>query len=374
MAPSVCILTTVHSTFDTRIFHKEAKTLVSAGYEVTLIVQHERNEAVEGIQVLALPKSRSRFHRMFGTTWKAFRLALAQSADVYHIHDPELLPVAALLKIVTRGKIIYDVHEDVPRQILRKHWIPKVLRHPVSIGFSLAERAFARLLDQVIPATQMVAHHFRHPRIEVIHNYPDLEMFRELPPSPKEREANRLVYIGGISRARGIVEMTKALDPVLCPRDVGLTLIGGFVLPELEQEVSELPGFRRVDYLGSLPWHDAWSLARGATAGLVLLHPGPNHTDNLPTKLFEYMAAELPVIASDFPLWREIVEGSQCGVTVDPLDPKAIAAAIEYLVANPEEAKQMGRNGRLAVEQVYNWRREAERMVSLYECILAESA
>ncbi len=95
----VCILTSVHSLFDIRIFHKQAKTLAKAGYDVTLIVQHTRDEVIEGIKVIALPKPKNRFHRMIGLVFRVFRLALTQKADVYHFHDPELLPVGVLLRL-----------------------------------------------------------------------------------------------------------------------------------------------------------------------------------------------------------------------------------------------------------------------------------
>ncbi|MBC7077734.1 MAG: glycosyltransferase, partial [Synergistales bacterium] len=146
MNNTVCILTTVHPPFDTRIFHKEARALVTAGYDLTLIAQHDKNEVVDGVKVIALPKPKNRFTRIFGLTWRAFRLALRQRADVYHFHDPELLPVGGLLKLLTRAKVIYDVHEDVPEQILTKHWLPALLRHPLAVVFNAFEKFLSRAL------------------------------------------------------------------------------------------------------------------------------------------------------------------------------------------------------------------------------------
>lgn len=364
-------LTTVHPPFDTRIFHKQAKTLAAAGYEVTLIAQHDRDESVEGIRILALPTPRNRLARILRLTWKTFRLALQQHADVYHFHDPELLGMGLLLSIFTRGKVIYDVHEDVPRQILGKQWVPRLLRRPISTLFNVIEKVVSAGCDVVIPATESIARGFGNRQLTVIHNYPDLNMFLDRNTGREGDAADRLIYIGGISRKRGVVEMIAALNYLCESASVRLDLIGRFSSSGLVAETRLLPGFSLVDYRGSLPWHDAWEHAYGAIAGLVLFHPGPNHTEALPTKLFEYMAAGLPVIASDFPLWRGIVEGNACGLTVDPLNPEAIAEAVKYVLKHPDEAGKMGQNGRRAVEETYNWETESKKLLDLYERILS---
>jgi len=363
-------LTTVHPPFDTRIFHKEAKTLVRAGYDVTLIAQHDGETVVEGVRVIGLPKPRNRFTRIFGLTGRAFRLALRQRASVYHFHDPELLLVGVLLKLPSKGKVIYDVHEDVPQQILTKRWIPAPLRRPSAFAFNFWEKLAARACDAVIVATEGIAEKFQGLNPIVIHNYPDLWMLPSSSPLPKEGKV--LVYVGGISKLRGAVEMVQALGYLDHIDGLRLDLIGRFEPPALERELQALPGYRHVRFLGWLPWAEAWQCAQSAAIGLVLFHPAPNHERSLPNKLFEYMAAGIPVIASNFSLWREIVEGNNCGLCVDPLNPKEIAKAIEYLLTHPEEARRMGENGRRAVEEKYNWEREGQKLLTLYGEVLAK--
>ena len=362
--------TTVHPAFDTRIFHKQAKTLARAGYEVVLIAQHDGNEMVDGVKIVALPKPRNRFARMFGLSWRAFHLSLRERADVYHFHDPELLPIGVLLKIFTRAKVVYDVHEDVPEQILTKHWIPRLLRSPLAGVFNAFEKLLARALDAVVVATEGIAEKFAQLKPIAIHNYPDLGMLPN--PSTRHGEGKEkvLVYVGGISKIRGAIEMVRALEHLSPVWDIRLDLIGKFEPPELEQELQGLPGYQRVRFLGWMPPENVYTLLAYADVGLVCLHPEPRFMGAWPVKLFEYMAAGLPVVASNFPLWKEIVEGNRCGITVDPLDPKAIAQAIEYLLAHPEEARQMGENGRRAVVEQYNWEQEKGKLLKLYEKLL----
>jgi len=365
-----CILTTVHSPFSTRIFHKQAKTLVKAGYDVTLIVQHDRDEVVNGVRIKALPKPRNRFTRLFGLTWWAFRLALRQHADIYHFHDPELLPVGVLLKLFTKGKVIYDVHEDVPAQILTKHWIPAILRRPSGWLFGRWEKLAARFFDAVVVATEGIAKWFSKHNPIVIHNYPNLAMLPPTLRSPTTENERVLIYVGGISRLRGAVEMVDALACLSHIDNLRLDLIGRFEPASLEVKLQKMQGYQRVHSHGWLQPEEVYKHLGQADIGLVCLHPEPRYAEALPVKLFEYMAAGLPVIASNFPLWKEIVEGNECGLTVNPLDPEEIAQAIEYLLNHPEEKLRMGQNGHRAVLEKYNWETEGKKLLALYEELL----
>ena len=155
-------------------------------------------------------------------------------------------------------------------------------------------------------------------------------------------------------------------------KDLRLILIGQFDPPEIEQKLKDLPGYTFIYLLGWLSWTEAWKIAQDANAGLILFHPAPNHKRSMPNKLFEYMAAGLPVIASNFPLWRQIVEGNSCGLCVDPLKPEEIAQAIEYLLAHPAEAYRMGQNGRRVIEEKYNWENEGKELINLYQKLVGK--
>jgi glycosyltransferase involved in cell wall biosynthesis len=109
-------------------------------------------------------------------------------------------------------------------------------------------------------------------------------------------------------------------------------------------------------------------LAR-SSVGLVTLHPRLNYVDSQPIKMFEYMAAGVPVVCSSFPLWRGIVEGHRCGICVDPMNPGEIAAAIDRLASSPGEVEEMGRRGREAVRERFNWAVEEAKLLDLYRGI-----
>ena len=357
----VCILTSVHPPFDIRIFHKESRSLVKAGYDVSLIAQHDKEEMVDGILISPLPKPRNRFERMTRTVWLVYQKALKIDADIYHFHDPELMSIGLMLK--RRGKqVIYDIHEDVPRQNLSKSYIPAVFRRPISLMIGALEAFSARRFDGVVTATPFINRRFLELGANAVNvnNYP---LAAELYTAEKqwEKKEKAACYIGGIAGIRGAFEMVEAIGKT----EYRLILAGDFE-PGLEDQLKRLLGWRQVDALGFVDREGVRATMACSMAGIVLFHPEPNHIDAQPNKMFEYMSAGIPVIASNFPLWEEILEEAECGICVDPLNPEEIAEAIQFIVAHPSEAEQMGRNGRRAVEERYNWGREEEKLLQLY--------
>ncbi len=370
MDDKVCILSTVHQALDTRIFDRQAKSLAGAGYDVTLIAQHERDEVVDGVKIVLLPKPDNRFVRMLGI-WRLFKLAYAQKADIYHFHDPELLPVGLLLKLLMRGRVIYDVHEDYPKDILTKYWIPYYLRWLLSLLYTLVERASFFFFDAVFVAGKDIAWHFpRSSKLTVIGNYPSLEKARL---TEKEKMFDNkpavAIYIGDLTVDRCAREMVQAIN--LLEGKAKLVLLGTFSDPNLENEI-RMTASGHVELVGHVPYETVFSYLRESDVGLICFHPNPNNIAAVwrNRKLFEYMAAGLPVIVSNFPLWKEIIEENRCGIAVNPLNPKEIAKAVEYIINHSDEAKKMGINGKNAVIEKYNWEKESEKLLAVYQDLL----
>jgi glycosyltransferase involved in cell wall biosynthesis len=357
----VCILTSAHPPFDTRIFHKEAKSLAKAGYDVTVIAQHDKDKIVDGIRIVPLSKPKNRFERMTRTVWTTYRKALKIDADIYHFHDPELIPIGLLLKL--HGKrVIYDVHEDVPRQNLSKPYIPAVFRRPISAMIGALEAFSARRFDGVVTATTFINRRFLELGANAVNvnNYP-LASELYIAENQWEKKENAACYVGGIAEIRGAFEMVEAIG-----KTKYRLLLAGNIEPDIEKSLKQMPGWRQVEALGYVDRNGVRATVARSMAGMVLFHPEPNHIDAQPNKMFEYMSAGIPVIASNFPLWREIIEGAECGICADPLDSEEIAGAITWIIEHPAKAEQVGKNGRRAVEEKYNWEMEEKKLLGFY--------
>ncbi len=366
----VAHLTSAHPRFDIRIFSKMCESLARAGFSVSQIVADgEGNETTaSGVHIVDVGRSKGRLGRMAGATRRIKDAAFTLDADLYHLHDPELMPVGLTLK--RHGKrVIFDFHEDVPKQLLGKPYLNPLLLRRLSATFARFEAWAVPKFDAIVGATPAITDKFcgRAQRAVNINNFPHLgELENSL---PWDGKADEIAYVGGIARIRGIEPLVQALEKTR--PDVRLNLVGSFASDGSEQMVKGHAGWSRVNPLGFIDRVGVRAILARSVAGMVTFLPLPNHIDAQPNKMFEYMSAGIPVIASDFPLWREIIVGHDCGLCVDPEDPRAIAAAINFLVSDRARAEQMGRNGRAAVQTIFNWSREEEKLLQLYGDILA---
>lgn len=368
MSALVAHLTSVHPRHDTRIYYKMCKSVLTHGFRVVLVVADGNGDAKEaGLSIHDVGESTGRIYRMWVATRSMYQTALSLNADLYHLHDPELMPTG--LKLKRRGKrVVFDAHEDLPKQILAKPYLDNVTRRILASFLSCYEAYACKYFDGVIAATPFIKDKFSliNRNTVDICNFPTLS---ELCDSGDGRQKQRAVcYVGGLSQARGITEIITAVSQ--CRENIQLNLCGQFESSAYEQEVRSLSGWSHVNALGHVGRAEVRAIMGRSIAGLVTLHPLVNYLDALPVKMFEYMSAGIPVIASDFPLWREIVAGNDCGLLVNPLEPTEIAKAIDELAGNLDEARRMGQNGRKAVEERYNWGIEERKLLALYENIL----
>lgn len=366
MKTRVCHITSVHKSWDTRILHRECASLAANGYEVILLVLNQESKVEKGVQILSVEiPIKSRLDRMLRARKAMFQKALELDAAIYHFHDPELLPLGAQLR--RKGKtVIYDSHEHVPHQIRTKKYLPVWVRIPLARLFEIYENRMVTKMSAVVTATDLVRDRFLalDARAVMVNNYPRFDTF--LP--PVEKKIHDITYVGLINEIRGIRELLDALLQLPGHR---LCLVGLFETEHLKASLEQHPAWPQVDYLGLQSREEVADILSQSRLGIVTFLPAPNHNRNQPNKLFEYMAAGLPVVCSHFERWKKIVDTAECGSCVDPNDPKAIADGCRYILEHPQEAEQMGRNGRKAMENHYNWRSEQEQLIKLYSELLA---
>lgn len=365
MKTKITHLTSAHPRYDTRIFIKMCSSLATnKNYEISLVVADDKGDEVKNrVNIFDVGKKNGRLNRILKTTKNVYKKALEINSDIYHIHDPELIPVGLKLKKMGK-KVIYDAHEDVALQILSKSYMNIILRNILSKTFLIFEKFAFKKFDYIITATLHIRDKFTiiNQNCMDINNYPKLEEF-DFDHNPKQKE-NAVCYIGSIAEVRGIKEIVRAMEFV---GDVKLLLAGDFREKNVEGEVKSYLGWSKVEELGFIDREGIASVMNRSIAGLVTLHPIINYQDALPVKMFEYMASGLPVIASNIKFWQEIIEDAECGLCVNPMNPKEIADAIEYIMTHPAEAKVMGENGKKAVLEKYNWNIEKVKLFKVYE-------
>ncbi len=361
----ICHFSSLHPPRDPRIYEKECRSLAKAGYEVHLLVPNTPStKTEEGVFLHGLDLPLNRWKRLLFGHRRMRKQLLAINAELYHFHDPELLPLG--WKLRKKGKtVVYDAHEDLPRQMLSKAWLPPWLRKPLAFLAEKLENFFAGQMSAVVTPTPHLQQRFAkvNSRSVQVANFTQLD---ETALPPFAERPKKLLYVGTLLKVRGIAEMIEASAEAGYP----LHLAGNWHSDSYESYCKNLPGWSNVCFHGYIGPEKKRELLADSRIGLVLLHPIPNYLLAWPVKLFEYMAAGLPVIASDFPLWQEIVQENDCGICVNPMDKKQIVQAIRLFMEDDNMAEQMGRKGQLAARQKYHWNSQEKNLLALYDEIL----
>jgi glycosyltransferase involved in cell wall biosynthesis len=366
MKSKIGVLTTAHDAFDVRIFYKECRSLVEAGYEVYLIANHDKEETVHGVRIIPINTSKSRMHRFLVKGWTVLWKAIKLKAEVYHFHDPDLIPYGLILKLLGK-KIIYDVHEDVPKDILSKEWLGNIrVRKVVSSLFGLFIKFSTLLIDRIIAATPSISKSFPEAKTIVLGNAPAMTRIDKIKGETVTKTRIAVVYAGALTKIRGIKEVIEAVGRL--DNMVELWLLGWWEDRSYEQECKSLSGWRYVRYFGVMTLENTYSIMKQADIGIVNDFPVPNYIESHPNKAYEYLTCRLPIVMSDFAYWKDIF--GECAVFVNPMDPKDIAEKIKNLVENPECRKKLAWEGRRMIENKYSWESESKKLIELYKSLL----
>jgi glycosyltransferase involved in cell wall biosynthesis len=358
-------MSTVHRADDTRVFWKECKGLADSGYQVILIARAESDHTSNGVRIIALRTYSRRLVRMTLGVLTALFTALRLRADLYHAHDPELIPALLVLRVCGKT-VVYDAHEALSAQVKSKAYLPVGTRRAAYLLTRGLEKIVGVGANRIVAASQRYGQVFPPAKVTVVGNYPNLPHFS--PPDGGFEFAipARFGYVGGITSIRGIRELVDAMDLVNRTDPAVLRLAGPFESEQLRSEVATRPGWRHAQYVGSVPMTEVAGQLEGCLAGIATYLPTPHNVIGSPNKVFEYLAMGLPVILSDFPAWHDMLAGVDCALFVDPADPHAIAAAMRRLIRDRALARRLGENGRQAALREFNWQTQLSSLRDAY--------
>ncbi len=365
----VCHITTVHpNRYDGRIFERECTSLKEAGFDVTLIVNDGLPDEIKnGVQIISIAgKGRDLFSRLSNVK-KAYIKAMQVNADLYHLHDPELLLIAR--KLSKQGKkVIFDSHEFTAMQILTKEYIPSIFRKIISHLYAFFETRVLKKIDGVIcPCTVEGKDYFSRININkaIIGNYAPKEIIESATADLSRDESEKKVcYVGSICETRGALCMIKAIA-----RAKRKLVLIGTASDELLEKMKAMPEFKHVEFWGQLPHSEALRIIKSSYLGLSLLKDEGQYQkiDNLPTKVYEYMQLGLPVVISNSVYVNRVMKKYRFGIAVDPNDSQAVADAINDILDNEALYHSMSEEGKRAISEEMNWENESKNLIAFYE-------
>lgn len=360
-------MTTVHHPYDPRIYYKQCLSLQKFGYDVTLIAQGDTdNKKVKSVKHIRLKKYKSRLGRMVFGTFDAYRKAKKLDAKIYHFHDPELILVGWLLKS-KNNIVIYDIHEDYITSILQKDYMIKPFRKLIAKLYKKIEGFFTRIMELCL-AEKYYKDIYK--RGQCILNYPTIDQTLSKHQWNDQPITNKLLYTGNVTEDRGalihaglplIDEKIEVYFVGKCSSNLANEMYK--ILDDKSNQViiHGIDQFVKKEQIEEMYIRHRW------LAGIALFPPTEHYMRKELTKFFEYMVAGLPIICSDFPVWKEFIDTYECGIAVDPYDRDEIKDALHFLRTNPNQARKMGENGRKAVLKELNWHAEEEKLIHWYK-------
>lgn len=366
----ICHVISGYYRTDARVFQRQCKSLLAAGFEVCLLTNDgEPSEVIEGIKVIETGRYwPNRLKVLLFAKNQFLRKAIELDADIYQMHSPELLSLGLALR--EKGKlVVYDAHEDLPRHLLEKEWLPQVLRGPFSW---LIERYMNKVLSKyhaIISPHSHVVEYFKgvNNNVELIANFPLIQRRKEFDLKDYIKRGKKLCYTGTVylySNQEAILEAISSIDGVNYD-------VPGYFNPEHLESLKKRNGYDKLNFLGRLTWLQMIEFYDAAAVGIVVYDYKYNLGYKLGSygtnKIFEYMEAGIPFICTDYILWKNIIERYNCGICVEPGNVSQIRNALVYLFENPEIAYEMGQNGRRAVHEEFNWKSQEAVYSALFK-------
>lgn len=366
----VCHIISGYYRNDPRVFQRQCKSLKNADFDVCILTNDNiDDEILDEIPIYSCKIYwNSRIRILLNAKKQFLERAIEIDADIYQMHSPELLSLGLALK--KEGKIvIYDAHEDLPMHILEKEWIPRIIRNPISVFVKYYMNRVLKKYNEIVSPHQHVVDKLKliNPNTTLITNFAKFGPLINYDLSHYLNRENSICYSGTVylhSNQEFILEAISNINNLKYQ-------IVGFIDENYKKQLSERNGFEKLQFLGRIPWEELNNFYSKSLIGMVIidykLNLGYRRGTYAVNKIFEYMEAGLPIICTDYDLWKEIVDKYDCGICVEPNNAKQIEEAIQFLISNKEKAYQMGQNGRKAVLLEYNWSTQEKEYLRIFK-------
>ncbi|HYF67662.1 MAG TPA: glycosyltransferase [Ohtaekwangia sp.] len=367
----------MHEWDDDRIYQRACLGLARNGLDVHLVATGQRTveEAISPSVTVHLIKPRKGIKRRYFSSKEAITISIKVEADIYHFHDPDLLPHIKRLKSkLPQAVVIYDIHENYVARFYQ--WrIPVIVKPLFSELFRRFELQIIRQIDGFSAVSESLASLFKSTEkpYVIVRNSVDISRLAEINLDTQKFDHPVIYTSGSNSDDRNIFNTVKALPLILKTHsNVQMMFVGKYVGNAKEQLTRLAHDLNVKDRLvlgDMLPWEDNFIRTAKAFCGCVFYKKNANNDVTIPNRIYEYMYCGIPVVASDYPELRKIVETANCGILVNADDPNSIAAAINLLLSDMPNAAELGKNGRKAIQEIYGYHNDLATMIKFYSTL-----
>ena len=372
---------------------REASALIQEGFAVSIVdIESERScpveEDIHGIHVkhIIMPSWFNyswRFNPWFLVTAACmfFRCVLRlirTPADIYHVHDAKALPACYIAAWLRRTPLIFDAHE-LPLAEAGVRWcgLSRISRGLLA---GMVPRC-AGVITVSPPIASEISRRYNYPKVSLIRNVP---AYKAVPRSDCLRqylnvgpEVRIALYQGNIQSDRQLDRLVRAA--AFLEQNIVIVLMGkgiGTTPVDLETLASREGVTDRVKILPPVPYEGLLEWTASADIGLIVYSPDQslNVKMCLPNKLFEYLIAGLPVLATSLDAIADVLHTYDVGRIVPSLKPADVGAAINEMLKDRDALASMRRNALEAAQHDLNWEKESQQLIRFYQDILALSS
>lgn len=363
---NIAVFSTVHKVYDVRIYHKEIKALKKY-YNIFYYNPFIENETQdENLYFKKLKRRNNRFFRILFSPFDTFFQLVKTKYDLYHFHDPELLITGILLKVFGK-RVVYDSHENNFGLIIEKTYLkPFPIKFFIAQSVRLFELFASHFFDGVIVARPDLRKLYKNKNLLVFRNFPDINLKIENFEISTIKEKPVIVYSGGLTYIRGILQLIDAIE--LLDGKVELVLLGEWQDKGLKEDCEKRKGYRFTKYLGNFPYGEHFRYIKNSDIGIVPFLPAKNHLTTLPNKPFEYFLCKIPVLMSNFPYWKTTFKGM--AIFFDPLSPEDIKDKILFIIENKNFSQKIVETAFHKLQTEFNWNKEKEKLEIFYKSTL----